>query len=165
MSRRLSGPVVAVVLGTAALAGALLSIWVVRGDSTPTVSLTRPGATTAAPSEFRRALEATVAKLVPARREGRERRARATGSEAQAAEAESLAGVYHRAAVQLDRPAEAEGATILLGALDRVTHAYQLLARSARERDRAGYKVARIEVAAAERELPGAMSDALADAG
>jgi hypothetical protein len=162
---RLSGPVVAAVLASAALAGALLSFWVAGDDASPAVPQTRPATATTAPTKFQRVLQTAVADLAQARRTGRERLARAAGSRAQSAEADALAGAYHRTALRLDKPAEAGGATVLLGALDRVTHAYQLLAEAARQSDRADYKVARLEVAAAERELPKAMSDALADAG
>ena len=165
MSKRLPGALVRMLVALAALAGALLSSGAVGSDETPaTASATPAPVATAAPStRLQRALTATAEQLVEARRSGRKALAAARTSQRQEAAAKSLAAAYHRASLRLAKPAGAAGATDLLGALDRVSHAYQQLAKAARERDRPGYKVARIEIADAERQLPKAFSSALAD--
>ena len=164
MTRRLPGALVRMLVALAALAGALLSSGAVGSGDTPAAPDATPTATAtaAAPSRLQRALPAVAEQLVDARRAGRKRLAAAHTSERQESAAKALADAYHHASVRLAKPAEAAGRTVLLGALDRVSHAYQLLAKAARERDRAGYKVARIEIADAEHELPQAFSEALA---
>jgi hypothetical protein len=166
VSRRLPGALVRMLVALAALAGALLSSGAVGSDDTPaTASATPAPVATAAPStRLQRALTATAERLVAERRSGRKALAAAGTSQRQEAAAKSLAAAYHHASVRLAKPAEAAGATVLLGALDRVHHAYELLATAARKRDRPGYKVARIEIADAERQLPKAFSSAIADA-
>jgi hypothetical protein len=161
----LPGALVRMLVALAALAGALLSSGAVKGGETPAApeSAPAPLVTPAAPAVgLQRALPPAAEALVKARHSGRKRLAAARTSERQESAAKALALAYHRTAVRLDKPAEQAGATVLLGALDRVGHAYELLAAAARERDRAGYKVARSEIAEAERQLPEAFSDALA---
>jgi len=165
VSAPLPGALVRMLVGLAALAGALLSTGVLnRSDATPAALEPAAVATAAPPARLQRALPSVAEQLVYARRTGRTALAAARTSEGQDAAAKALAAAYHRAAVRLDKPAREDGAVVLLGALDRVSHAYQLLAAAARERDRAGYKVAKTEIADAERQLPAAFSDALANA-
>jgi hypothetical protein len=167
VSTPLPGALVRMLVALAALAGALLSGGVVGGnDESAAAPEATPAAvaTPAAPSQLQRALPVVAEQLVNARRSGRRELAAAHTSERQDAAALALSDAYHHAAVRLDKPAKAAGATVLLGALDRVSHAYLLLAKAARAGDRGGYKVARIEIADAERQLPEAFSNALADA-
>jgi hypothetical protein len=165
VSARLPGSAVIAVLLIAALAGALLASWVVSDDAAPAVPKAARVLETPAPSQLQRALPAAVGELAKVRRAGRERLASARGPKVQAAAAQSIAADYHAMSKRLAGPAEKMGATVLLGAIDRADHAYQLLAKAARELDRPGYKVARIEIADAERQLPGAFADALRNAG
>ena len=167
MSTPLPGALVRMLVALAALAGALLSSGAAGNGKTPAASESTPApvATAAALSRLQRALPVVAEQLVDARRSGRGELAAAHTAERQDAAAMALSDAYHHASAQLAKPADAAGATVLLGALDRVSHAYTLLAKAARDGDRAGYKVARIEIADAERQLPKAFSNALADAG
>ena len=166
MTAPLPGALVRMLVALAALAGALLSAGAIgHGDELPAASTVAPAATVAPPSRLQRALPVVAERLVDARRSGRRKLAAARTAERQDAAAKALADAYHQAAARLGAPAREEGATALLGALDRASHAYVLLAKTAREGDRSGYKAARAEIAGAERRLPKAFSDALAGAG
>jgi hypothetical protein len=166
VNRRLPGAVVRLLVALAALGGALLSSGAVSKDET-TPAKASPTAvatvTAAAPARLQRALPPAAEQLVRERRAGRKRLAAAHRPDRQEAAANALAETYHRVTVRLAKPAQAASATNLLAALARAEHGYRQLATSVRQHDRQGYKAARREIAAAERQLPKAFSSALAN--
>ena len=166
MTFRFPSAVVRLLVALAALAGALLSSAAVDDDDSPAKATATPAAVVAAAApelqqRLQRVLPATAEQLVTARRAGRKKLAASRSPGEQAKAARALAAAYARASKRLAREADAAGESKLLGALDRASNAYQLLAEAARAHDRPGYKVARAEVAASERRLPKAFSAAL----
>jgi hypothetical protein len=144
----------------AALAGALVGRVLLDGSGAPAP----PAAAVveaAPPSHLQRELPTAVERLAEARRAGRRQLALSRGPRSQERAARSLAAVYGGASRRLAGPAEAVGQDALLGALDRASHAYELLAIAVGRGDRTAYGIARVEVAASERRLPGAFRTAL----